>query len=137
MGRNFECSKCPEGVKKLRRCEEDRFDFTKDDNTAIWPMYVNKGGPMFGFCPGKSTWDHDAVYIFSLVELAFYTRSLAFSGALFDQPSWYVDIISTFLPHYDQLRFNQRMKSMWGSGDSVKKETGKNSARAKPKARRR
>lgn len=70
---------------------------------------------MYGFCPGKATWDHDAANLFSLIELAFFTRSLAFTGSLFEQPSWYVDIIATYLPLYDQMRFNQRMKAMWGS----------------------
>jgi hypothetical protein len=68
-GRSFNCETCPQKIKTLRRCGEDRDDFTEDDG-AIWPMVIEKGGTPFGFCPAKAAWDGEALAVFRLLGLA-------------------------------------------------------------------
>jgi hypothetical protein len=128
-GRNFTCSKCDDSVKKLRRCQEDRFDFTEKDNASIWPMQVEKGGPQFGFCPGKATWDSQVAELYKILEISYHTKHLPFSGPLLDQPAWFVDCLHMFMTMYDDLRFASRQKAMWGGGGKSKAKGGENQGR--------
>ena len=66
-GRNFNCLECPERIQKLRRCREEREDFTEVDNPSVFPMYVNRGGELYGFCPAKATWDPELASTFRLL----------------------------------------------------------------------
>lgn len=134
-GRNFTCSKCDPSVKKLRRCQEDRWDFTDKDNGAIWPMYVEKGGPTFNFCPGKATWDHEVAELYKILEITYHTKQLPFSGALLEQPSWFIDCLHSFLVMYDDLKYYSRQKSIWGNGKS-KGKGGENQGSASNRARK-
>jgi len=127
--RNFQCSKCPEETKKLRRCEEDRWDFTSADGPSVFPVAVAKGGPYFPFCPGKATWDHELSEVFKLLEICYHTGQLPYSGALLDQPSWFVDLLHIFLTQYDEHRFYSRQKKMWGSKDKKAGKGAKSSGR--------
>jgi len=124
-GRNFTCSKCNDAVKKLRRCGEDRFDFTEKDNASIFPMHVEKGGPQFGFCPGKATWDIEVAEIYKLLEITYHTKHLPFVGPLLEQPAWFIDCLHSFITMYDDYRFASRQKAMWGS-DKKKSNGGEN-----------
>lgn len=104
----------------------------------MWPMGINKGGPYFPFCPGKATWDYEAAHLLKLIELSYYTSSLAYPGSIYEQPAWYIDIVSDFLPLYDQLREGQKAKMMWGSGDDKPKNANTAPRRAaRPPIRRR
>lgn len=108
---NFNCEDCPARIRKLRRCQENRFDFDDKDG-AIWPMYVNKGGPSFGFCPGKATWDLRASKILRLAILAAETGVMYQTGGLAEQPSWWVDLLSWFIPRYNTRKFDMRVESI-------------------------
>lgn len=49
--RGFECTKCHEDTKRLRRCEEDRWDFGVHDGP--FPIRLREHGDAYGFCPAK------------------------------------------------------------------------------------
>ena len=135
-GRNFTCSKCDDAVKKLRRCQEDRFDFTEKDNASIWPMHVEPGGLQFNFCPGKATWDSEAAELYKVLEISYHTNHLPFSGPLLDQPAWFIDCLHSFMTLYDDYRHMSRQKAMWGSGKDKKGKGGENQGRGKNRAKK-
>lgn len=114
---------------KLRRCKEDRLDFTEKDG-AVWPIVIEKGGPKFGFCPAKATWDHDASSLFRILELSALTKCMPYEGGLLDQPADFLDIFHGFVTSYDAYKFAQRQKAMWGDGSS-KKQQGQAKTRGK------
>lgn len=118
-GRNFDCHKCSEGVKKIRRCQEDRWDFTKKDGN-IWPMQVTKGGDLYGFCPAKSTWDSETVTTFRMLVLAAETGVMWNAGGISEQPYWFVDILAWFIPMYDNNKFYSRARAILGDGKDNK-----------------
>ena len=115
-------------VQKIRRCQEDK-TFTRADG-AIWPMAITKGGPSYGFCPGKATWSAEAAELLSMVEITYYTRSLFYPGSISEQPSWYIDLIKDMMPYYEGSKSAQRQQQMWGGGDGSDTKAGKSSARA-------
>jgi hypothetical protein len=114
-GRNFDCSTCEVRIQKLRRCHEDREDFTFEADKGPWPMYVNKGGELYGFCPAKSTWDQSVVSLFRLLSLAAETGVMLERGGLNDQPAWFIEQASWFVPRYHDYKFNSRMIRVMGS----------------------
>lgn len=75
-------------------------------------MYVNKGGSSFGFCPGKATWDLRASKILRLAILAAETGVMYQTGGLAEQPSWWVDLLSWFIPRYNTRKFDMRVESI-------------------------
>ena len=128
-GRSFDCASCKESVRKLRRCGEDREDFTKDDG-AFWPIQLYQGGELYGFCPAKATWDQEIVSVFKLLILSAETGNINLvQGAIEDQPAWWLDQVSWFVPKYKQIQFISRVKMIIGDG----KITGKTQT---PKAKR-
>jgi len=114
-GRSFDCAKCPDNIKKLRRCEEDREDFTELDG-GLWPMYIQRGGGLYSFCPAKATWEKELIEIFKNLEITAITGSMLFPGSISEQPDWYIDLLTIFLPVYDAQKFSTRMKSIFGDG---------------------
>ena len=110
-------------VKKIRRCGEDREDFNRNDG-AIWPMSIQKGGPSYGFCPGKATWSHEASDLMSIVEISYYTKSLFFPGSISEQPSWFIELLKDMLPLYDGSKSAQTQNAMWGGGSDSKPAKG-------------
>lgn len=111
----MDCQACPERVQKLRRCREDRFDFTEEDGAA-WPMYVERGGDLYGFCPAKATWDPQLTRTFQLLLIAAETGAMIEAGGLRDQPSWWIEQVAWFVSKYDSVKFASRMKSVLGDG---------------------
>jgi hypothetical protein len=99
-------------------------DFTTSDGN-IWPMYAIKGGTGFGFCPGKATWDSTAVNLFKTLMATAQTGAMWTSGGLYEQPDWFIDMISTYLPKYDDLKFNARAVAILGDGESKPSKTKK------------
>lgn len=97
-------------------------DFTEADG-AMWPMYVEQGGEMYGFCPAKATWDHNLYRLFQLLLIAAETGVMIEVGGLRDQPSWWIEQAAWFFPRYDAIKFGSRMKSVLGDS-SVKKVIG-------------
>lgn len=80
-------------------------------------MYVSKGGQTFGFCPGKATWDHEAMLTFKMLIVAAETGCHYNAGGLEDQPQWWIDLLSWFIPRYDDLKFYSRVRNVVG-GDN-------------------
>jgi len=115
-GRSYDCSSCKESIKKLRRCGEDREDFTKDDG-PFWPIQLFQGGEQYGFCPAKAGWDSEILSIFKLLILAAETGNINLvAGAIEDQPSWWLDNAAWFIPKYKQIQFITRVKMVVGDG---------------------
>jgi len=82
----------------------------------MWPMAVHKGGPLFGFCPGKATWDREASSILRLLILAAETGVMYRQGGIVDQPHWWIDLLSWFIPRYNDRKFIMRVESIVGDG---------------------
>ena len=113
-GVSFDCAKCPKNIQKVRRCREDRWDFTEKDDPSVFPMYVSKGSSLFSFCPGKATWSHETVSLYQSLKLSSESGSMWISGGIADQPYWWVDLLAWFLPRYNDLRFSGRIRSFLG-----------------------
>jgi hypothetical protein len=116
-GRSFNCETCPEKVKQVRRCYEDREDFTEADG-SIWPMTIEPGGHQFGFCPAKAAWDAEAMGTFRLLGLAAETGTMYEAGGLSNQPDWFIDLASWFIPLYKQRKIIMFAKAVIGDGKS-------------------
>lgn len=114
-GRSFNCATCPQKIKTLRRCAEDRDDFTEVDGT-IWPMIIETGGTHFGFCPAKAAWDVEAMGMFRLLGLAAETGNMYEAGGLSNQPDWFIDLASWFIPLYKQRKIALFARSIFGDG---------------------
>jgi hypothetical protein len=109
------CGKCPERIRKLRRCEEDRWDFDVRD-AAFWPMRVSPHGALYGFCPAKAAWDRRVVSVYNALVVSAETGAQWQSGGIADQPAWWIELIAWFVPSYNELRFSQRARAILGDG---------------------
>lgn len=114
-GRGFSCATCPGRVQKLRRCKEERMDFGEADGSQ-WPMYVEKGGAMYGFCPAKATWDTEATSVFRMLIISAETGTMLEVGGIYDQPDWWVELVSEFIPRYNQNKLVSIAKAFIGKG---------------------
>ena len=124
--RPFDCSIClavNDRISKLRRCDEDRYDFSAEDD-VIFPIQIEKGGVKHGFCPAKATWDFKVQNIYNLLILSCETGALYNKGGLVNQPFWFIDIMSWFAPAYDNLKFMSRAKSILGEGSNKQQSLG-------------
>lgn len=120
---SFDCSTCSERVKKLRRCREERENFTEEDD-PFWPMQIEKGGDLYGFCPAKATWNPANVELFRLLVITSETGVMISAGGLEDQPSWWIDLLGWFIPQYESQKFSSRVKSVLGDDKSKNKAKG-------------
>lgn len=122
-GRSFNCAKCPDRTKKLRRCQEDRWDFSSEDNPSVFPIQLYKGGQYYGFCPGKAMWPgpDSVVPKFQTLLVAAMSRQLLYAGGIMDQPAWFIDSLSWFLPMYDQILFMTKARAIIGDGKKIGK----------------
>jgi hypothetical protein len=116
-GRTFDCQACPKRVQEIRRCREDRDDFTSDDG-AVFPIMIEKGGTGFSFCPGKATWDREAVSLYRLLIVAAETGTMLDNGSLSDQSDLWIELLAWFIPFYEQQKFVSRVKLVLGDGSS-------------------
>lgn len=91
-------------------------DFTDADG-HIWPMRVFEGGGLYGFCPGKASQDSAAVATYQALVVCHQTGAHWIDGGISDQPSWWVELVSEFLPRMDDLRFYSRARAILGEGD--------------------
>lgn len=120
-GRIFDCSKCPEATQKIRRCgkdggkDRDRWNFTSKDSINF-PIQMTKGGPFYSFCPAKVSWDWETVYIFRMLIVCSDTGTMLTSGGVADQPTWFIELLSWFLPMYDRIKFSSKAKMILGDG---------------------
>lgn len=116
-GRNFDCTKCTEQTMQKRRCRSDRFDYTEADDASVFPIYINKGGNLYGFCPAKSMWDKEVIQLYNCLVVAAESGTMLKSGAIEDQPVDWLELCGWFLPLYDNIKWALRFKSILG-GDS-------------------
>lgn len=123
--RGFDCSTCPKKIARLRRCKEDRWDFGEEDG-PIWPLQISDVGGNYGFCPGKATWDHQALEAFSILSLSAEMGVLYNEGGIINQPSWYMELMTSFAPIYDKLKFTSKVKMVLGDGSDKTPQAVKN-----------
>jgi hypothetical protein len=120
--RCFTCSKCPEATKRARRCEEDRWDFTEKDDPVVFPVYVRRTGELYGFCPGKVLKDSSINRLFRILMISAKTGVMLKEGAIEDQPDWFVELLSWFIPKLDSVTFNDKVRMVLGGGGGLKAE---------------
>lgn len=121
----FRCSSCTQSIKTLRRCEETRLDFTEKDG-PFWPIQIQKGGDLYGFCPGKATWDSRAAVMYKALVVCERTGAHWQEGGIADQPDWWIDLISEFLPAMDDSRFYSRARAILGESKQGSVKDGNN-----------
>lgn len=114
----FNCSSCPISTQEIRRCREERSDFTAQDS-VIFPMYVTKGGDMYGYCPGKATWDDTAAFVYQALVITAETGIMLEDGPISKQPGWWVDLLAWFLPYYSDSKFYSRASRIMGEYNST------------------
>lgn len=83
-------------------------------------MYVHKGGTLFGFCPGKATWDYEAVGLYRLLIVSAHTGTMLDKGSLSEQADYWIELLAWFLPFYDQQKFISRAKMILGDSKASK-----------------
>lgn len=79
-------------------------------------MYVTKGGELYGFCPGKATWDGQTVHLFRILHVASETGAMWDDGSLSEQPEWFIDVLSWFLTKLDFAKFQTKARMVLGDG---------------------
>jgi hypothetical protein len=112
-------------VQKLRRCKEERWDFTEKDGN-FFPIHITDSGAPFGFCPGKATWDQEVMEMFKVYQISAETGNLWVEGGIADQPDWFIDVLGWFISRYDQLKFMSRARAILGDGKSEVRVSGSN-----------
>jgi len=112
-GRTFNCEQCVKATKKIRRCLEDREDFTSDDGSNF-PIRILEGGELYGFCPGKATRDLQVYEQFKQLIICAETGTMLFDGGLLNQPEWFIESLSWFLRKYDMLKFTSKAEMILG-----------------------
>lgn len=97
-------------------------DFTAKDDPSVFPIYVTPGSSLFSFCPAKATWDKEAVALYRSLKIAAESGTMWVGGGIADQPDWWIELLSWFLPRYNDLRFSGRVRGFLGSeqGQAVK-----------------
>lgn len=129
----FDCSTCKASTKKVRRCAEDRLDFTDKDGVQF-PIYAQKGGELYGFCPGKATWDGRYMRLFKVMVIAAETGAMMKSGGIEDQPDWFIDLLGWFLPRFDHIKFSTKAQAVLGdkeNGGNDRQPTNRSQSRRK------
>ena len=116
--KDFSCASCHARVQKLRRCREDKFDFD-DHDAPFWPIRIQQGGGLYSFCPGKATWDQETKAIYSAIVVCAETHTQWQNGGIADQPSWWIDLVSSFVPMYNEMKFYARAKAILGDSKAV------------------
>lgn len=110
----FNCAKCSDFTKKKRRCQEDREDFTSDDDLSTFPIYITKGATLYSFCPAKATWDKNLLNLYNVLVISAETGALYNDGGISSQPDWFIELFSWFLPFYGDNKFYSRVKNILG-----------------------
>lgn len=121
--KTFRCHGCPIKTQQRRRCREDRWDFTEADNKigpngfteVVWPIQIQQGGALWSFCPGKATWDPEAIGIFRLMLISAETGTMLEKGGLLDQPDWFIDLLAWFIPRLEEIKFNLKCDKVFGA----------------------
>lgn len=77
-------------------------------------MYIHKGGNLYGFCPGKATWDTETSELYRLMVVVAETGHMPLAGGILDQPGWFVDELGWFLPEYSLAKFGRQASLVFG-----------------------
>lgn len=117
--KSFDCSRCPTKTQVSRRCREDREDFTSED-AAFFPMYIEKGGNLYSYCPGKATWNPNHYALYQALVISAETGKMLEDGPISEQPDWWIDLLSWFIPYYSDQRFYARARAILGDENSNK-----------------
>lgn len=100
-------------------------------------MYIERGGNLYDFCPGKATWDNEAVSIYKMLVISAESGIMLETGSLLEQPDWWVDLLSWFLPLYSDNKFYSRARAILGdgkastNGNNNRRPTNTNRARSR------
>ena len=81
-------------------------------------MTIFKGGSEYGFCPGKATWDGTIKQLYAMLQVSTETGNLWDSGGIKDQPDWFIELLSWFLPRYDTMKFVSKADMILGGGST-------------------
>jgi hypothetical protein len=81
-----------------------------------------EGGQLFGFCPGKATWDYETIAIYDVLVIAAKTGAMWDVGGISDQPQWFVGMLGWFLPLYDTVSFLSKVRTVLGDGKDKKSD---------------
>lgn len=81
----------------------------------MWPMYVYKGGALYGSCPGKATWDYENRTLFDMLVVSAETGTMLYNGGISDQPDWYIELLGWFVRAYGNIKFVSQQGMIWGS----------------------
>jgi hypothetical protein len=100
----------------------------------IFPIRIEEGGGLYGFCPAKVTWDQEAISIFEIMTVCVEQKTLLVGGGIADQPGWFISLLSWFGPAYDTNKFISRARMVLGDGTDTKQ--GKEPANRKSGKRR-
>lgn len=88
---------------------------------TVFPIKIHEEGGLYGFCPAKATWDHEAISLYEIMTVATEQKALLNSGGIADQPGWFISMLSWFGPAYDRQKFVSRAKMVLGDGSDDKK----------------
>jgi len=124
-GRSFNCETCPSNIQRIRKCREPRWDFTSEDSN-IFPIYIQKGGPTFSFCPSKvARDDYETSELYRTLVLCAEMKQFPYEGGMLEQPDWLIEQLMWFLTRYDDIKFTSRMSRVFGnSGEEKKQNSG-------------
>lgn len=112
----------------MRRCKEDRWDFSEEDSN-VFPMYVHQGGTLYGFCPAKATWDNESTELYKTLIVSRECGIMLTKGGLLEQPAWFIDVLSWFTTRYDHEKFASRARMILGDGKDTAKGQNKNGSK--------
>lgn len=111
---------CPKATQKKRRCWEDRWDFTSQDDPYVFPIYINPKGQLYGFCPAKVTREPAVYSIYKILIIASQTGAMLKSGGIEEQPEWFIDLLAWFIPMMDMMNFTTKAGMVLGKDDKHK-----------------
>jgi hypothetical protein len=106
-------------VQKIRRCHDDRWDFTSEDGN-VFPIMIRKDGQRYGFCPAKVTWDDSVLWWYRMLTVCAETNQLPNGEPVVYQSVEWIELLSWFLPVYDQMKFKRNLEMIFGSGENSK-----------------
>lgn len=85
----------------------------------MFPIQIRPGGAEFSYCPGKARWEPRYNDMFRMLVLATELQKLPYDGGLFEQPDWWIELASWFVPLYNQEKFISRARSILGDGNTT------------------
>lgn len=83
-------------------------------------MYIEKGGNLYSYCPGKATWNPNTYALYQALVISSETGKMLEDGPISEQPDWWIDLLSWFIPFYSDQRFYARARAILGDENSNK-----------------